>query len=177
MRHQPKAVAAVLGSLIVAAGCSSVSVTTDWDREVAFADYRSFAFLERPERSDRLRRQASPLVERRIDRELTVQIAAKGYEQVPAYRADLLVTYYTDVRQQVVVSHSGWGYRGWRHGTSFRRTYPVGTLVVDLIDRSSRQLVWRGVASGSFGTKAPSDEKIRKVVTKLLHRFPPPPHK
>jgi hypothetical protein len=160
----------------VATGCSSVNVSTDWDREADFSDYRSFSWFERAERPVRppnRRREASPLVEQRVVREVSAQLRAKGYDQVPVRQADFLVTYHTDVHREVRVTHSGYGYRGWRHGTSHRYSYPVGTLIVDVIDAGRRELVWRGVATGSFGSGSPSEDKVRKVVARIMADFPP----
>jgi hypothetical protein len=46
-------------------------------------------------------------------------------------------------------------------------------LVVDVSDTTERRLVWRGVSEGCFNGPTPSDEKVAKVVTKLMKRFPP----
>jgi hypothetical protein len=52
-------------------------------------------------------------------------------------------------------------------------SYPEGTLVIDVIDRKSRELVWRGVGAGAFPQMNPSNEKVDKRVTRILQTFPP----
>ena len=49
-----------------------------------------------------------------------------------------------------------------------------GDLVIDIIDRKRRELVWRGVGEGAFTTSNPSDKKVAKRVATVLQTFPPP---
>jgi len=51
-----------------------------------------------------------------------------------------------------------------------------GTLVIDILDRSSRELLWRGSAEGLFLDPRRGDqdqETIDRVVRDVLSRFPP----
>jgi hypothetical protein len=169
--------AGLLIALMLVTTCSSVSIRTDFDAEASFDAYESFAWFERPDRSRR-KAKPSPLVERRIEREVKSALEAKGYQEASPRRADILVTYHTSVRDKVRVTHTGYTYprrwrRGWGWGTTHVHHYREGSLVVDIIDRRDRELVWRGVAQGAFSTADPSDERVRKVVTKLLVDFPP----
>ncbi len=165
---------ALAATILVAAGCSSVSVRSDWDTTVDFSRYDSFAFHDRRDAGP-----GSPLVHQRIERALTAELTARGFDQVPPPRADLAVTYTTAVQREVRVVHGGY----YRHGPHWRwgywgptrvHTYRSGTLVVDVLDRRDRQLVWRGVAEGAFTRPDPTDERIAQVVAKVLAAFPPP---
>ena len=58
--------------------------------------------------------------------------------------------------------------------TTTSDTYTVGTLVVDLFDAKTKNLVWRGVSSGMLSDK--SDKNIKSLnrgVQKLFQHFPP----
>lgn len=51
-----------------------------------------------------------------------------------------------------------------------------GTLVVDVLDRSNRELLWRGTAEGALIDPRVSDqsqEEIDRIVREVLKRFPP----
>ncbi len=51
-----------------------------------------------------------------------------------------------------------------------------GTLVIDMFDRKSRELVWRGSAEGALLDARRSDqrqEEIDAIVREILRRFPP----
>jgi hypothetical protein len=113
----------------------------------------------------------------RIQRSLSDSLEEMGFGQMSIGQADFAVTFHTGFNRQVVTFHSGFGGGRWgggfRSGTSTRRAYPVGSLVVDVYDIAERRLVWRGVGERVFNSTAPSDEKVSKVVARILRNFPP----
>jgi hypothetical protein len=51
---------------------------------------------------------------------------------------------------------------------------PVGTLVVDIYDTSTQQLIWRGLAHDQLSDKPDKDtKKLEKAVNKMFDKFPP----
>jgi hypothetical protein len=155
--------------------CSTMTVRADHDSQHEFNTYDSFAIFER-QGKERKRPQMSPIVDRRIGAAMAAELEAKGFDSTPPRDADFLVTFYTAVRRRVVIHNSGWyGWRrwGWHGGTRWVNSYPEGTLVIDVIDRRDRRLVWRGVGEGAFTKSNPSDEKVVKRVAKILSTFPP----
>jgi hypothetical protein len=176
----PRFVLTVLTAALITPvlACSSMTVRADHDSQHDFSSYKSFALFERPGKAkdERKRPQMSPLVDRRIGSAMAAELEAKGFNSTSPRRADFLVTFYTAVRQRVVIHHGGWyGWRrwGWHGGTRWVNSYPEGTLVIDIIDRRDRQLVWRGIGEGAFTNNNPSDEKVAKRVGKILKTFPP----
>jgi hypothetical protein len=161
--------------IIPTLACSTMTVRADHDSQNDFSTYDSFAIFER-QGKDKKQAQMSPLVDRRIGAATAAELEAKGFDSSSPRNADFLVTFYTAVRRRVVIHHSGWyGWRrwGWHGGTRWVNSYPEGTLVIDIIDRRDRQLVWRGVGEGAFTKSNPSDEKVAKTVAKILGTFPP----
>ena len=73
----------------------------------------------------------------------------------------------------------GWGWRrfgggGFGEATTTTDTYKVGTVVVDLFDTKTKQLIWRGAASDTLSDN--SDKNIKKLnesVDKMFKHFPP----
>ena len=163
-------------TLVVAAlGCSSMTVRADHDSQYDFSEYAGFALFERKGKEPR-QPQMSPIVDQRIASTVAAELKAKGFESRSPRDADLLVTFYTAVRRRVVIHHSGWygwGSWGWHGGGRWVNSYPEGTLVIDIVDRRHRRLVWRGVGEGAFTKMNPSDEKVAKKVSKILASFPP----
>jgi hypothetical protein len=55
--------------------------------------------------------------------------------------------------------------------------YTEGTIVLDFYDAKSKQLVWRGTASGALSSNKPSmeevQEKLNGIVAKMLAEYPP----
>ena len=161
--------------LIPTLACSSMTVRADHDSQNDFGAYSTFAVFERQGKENR-RPQMSPIVDRRIGASMAAQLEAKGFASTSARKADFLVTFYTAIRRRVVINRAGWygwGRWGYRGGATWVNSYPEGTLVIDIIDRRSRQLVWRGVGEGAFTSTNPSDAKVAKRVAKILKTFPP----
>ena len=154
--------------------CSSMTVRADHDSQNEFDAYSTFAIFERQGKESRP--QMSQIVDRRIGISMATELEAKGFDSTSPRNADFLVTFYTAVRRRVVINRTGWygwGGWGWRGGATWTNSFPEGTLVIDIIDRHNRQLVWRGVGEGAFTTTNPSDQKVAKRVSKILRTFPP----
>jgi len=73
----------------------------------------------------------------------------------------------------------GWGWRrfgggGFGESTTTEQDYKEGTLVVDLFDAKTKQLIWRGSAEDTLSSKAEKNEKnLDKGVEKMFKDFPP----
>ena len=70
----------------------------------------------------------------------------------------------------------GWWGGGWGVGdnTTTVQNIPVGTLLVDLYDRNTHNLVWRGVSQEQVSTNLEKDSgKLQKAVDEMFYHFPP----
>ena len=70
--------------------------------------------------------------------------------------------------------HSGFGY-GSSYGSSLVREYVETTLVLDVADARTNELIWRGWATGALDQN-PTPDEVQKFVTeaveKILKKFP-----
>ena len=58
--------------------------------------------------------------------------------------------------------------------TTTEQDYKEGTLVVDLYDAKTKQLIWRGSAEDTVSNDAAKNEKnLDKSVVKMFKKFPP----
>ena len=173
-----------IAAVSVLSACSSASFRSDWDTQADFTDYSQFSWFERiPRKMPPPGPSVSPIVVDRVERSVVNELEAKGFRSVPVKSADFLVTYYVGVDRRVSIHHMGYGWGGccwrwgwgggWRGGHSRVFTYPVGSVVVDVIDSGNRQLVWRGVGEAVFSRPDPSDERVAKVVSRIMVVFPP----
>ncbi|HEX3436085.1 MAG TPA: DUF4136 domain-containing protein, partial [Pseudacidobacterium sp.] len=67
-----------------------------------------------------------------------------------------------------------WGGMGMAEATS--STITDGTLVVDMYDPATKQLVWTGAASGTINLSSKQQKNLKnldKAVQKLLKNYPP----
>jgi hypothetical protein len=163
--------------LIITASCSSVSVNSDYDKNVDFSSYKTYAFYKTG--IDKV--EISDLDKRRILRAIEEQMAAKGFTK--SENPDLLVNIFTKSREQVNVNqfNTGWGYGwgfGWNPymmgGQTTVSTSTEGTLFIDLIDAKKKEMIWQGEGSGILTKNtAKKDEKVAEFVSKILAQYPP----
>jgi hypothetical protein len=178
-----RGIAVVTLSLAAFAACSTVRVTTDYDPEVDFATVDTYAWLDQRSGVEGDRADVTSLLDQRIRHAIDDVLQGKGLALVPRDEARVLVSYHLGVETKLDVNtiHTGYGYgRGWygaggsTHTTV--REYEEGTLLIDLVDALSRQLVWRG--SGEARVRRSTspeqrEERIRKAVAEILADFPP----
>ena len=164
--------------LFIVASCSSVSVNSDYDKNVDFSSYKTYAFFKAG--IDKV--EISDLDKRRILHAIDEQMAAKGFTK--SENPDLLINIFTKSREQVNVNqfNAGWGY-GWGFGwnpymmggsQTNVSTSTEGTLYIDIINAKTKELVWQGIGTGYLTTNAEKkDERIAEFVAKILEKYPP----
>ncbi len=164
--------------LFLLASCSSVRVNSDYDKNVSFDGYKTYAY----HKSGIDKVEISDLDKKRILRSIDEVMTAKGMTK--SENPDLMINFFTKEREQVDVNqfNAGWGY-GWGWGwnpwmwgggnTSVYR-YTEGTLTIDFIDNKKKELVWQGMGEGVLTKNAEKkDENIKEFVTKILEQYPP----
>ncbi len=163
--------ALMLISLAVVAGCSGISVSTDYDTSVDFSEYNTFSWMEPPKSGGY---DLDALMSARIKDAVDNQLVEKGLKKASS-DPDLLVVYHTGKQSQIQIDSWGYGYWG-RGGGVDAYSYEEGTLVVDLVNAATRMLVWRGTAESAL-LESPSaqerTENINKAVVKIFASYPP----
>lgn len=169
MRAQPIA----LLILAFAAGCASVQVMSDWDREVDFAKYRTYRWA--PTESSQIETGGThfSLLDKRIRRAVDRELQAKGLVLREGGDADVMVVYQAKVRDKIDV-YRHYGYRRWGSSVDVRE-YREGNLTLFMVDpRMEEQVVWQGWAVGVVEDRPEESEaKINEAVAKMLLNFPP----
>ena len=167
----------------VLSGCSSISVSRDFDASTDFSALKTFAWqhAEQPQTGDP--RLDNDLNDERIRNAVNATLAAKGFRPVGRDDADFLVAYFTDHQRKLssgsVSVGVGRGSSG-RHGgvgySSGVSDYDQATLTLDILNSSDEKMVWRGVGSRSSyegSNPAKSVRIINESVEKILAKFPP----
>ncbi|CAM3738688.1 putative lipoprotein [Flavobacterium saliperosum S13] len=163
--------------LFVLGACSSVRVDADYDNNVDFSQYKTYAF----QKSGIDKAEISDLDKKRILRAIDAEMTKKGYTK--SETPDLLVNIFTKERERVDVNQysAGWGYGwgwGWNPymwgGRNYVTTSTEGTLYIDLIDAKKKELIWQGKGSGYLEqSREKKEERINEFVAKILVQFPP----
>lgn len=180
------AVLLVLG-LAFTAGCTGVRVSQDYDPGTDFARLQHYAWQTDQEEENGNPLADNPLLRQRIRDAVNQSLAGKGYREVPADQADFLVRHRYQVRQKIgsenvrtgigIGTGSSGTFGGIGIGTGGGvREYNEGTLVIDIIDAGTGELLWRGMGSREVFAHSSPEETTRAVnetVTKILAPFPP----
>jgi len=156
--------------LSLAAGLALAKRSVDYDQEADFTKYKTFTLSqENP--------LPNPLAEKRLQKILLEVLLEEGLEEA-AEGGDLIVFSHgtTGTKKQVYVDNYGYG--RWRYGwgttTATVQEFEVGTLVIDLVDNETEQLVWRGVATETISSKPETNEKrFRRTIEKMFKKYPP----
>jgi hypothetical protein len=164
--------------LIVTASCSSIKVSSDFDKTAGFTAYKTFAFTP-----EALNLPLDDINRNRVLTAVTNELAAKGF--VKADNPDVLIDVKIKAQQvQTATATSdyyGAGYR-YRWGGGFSSTtinydsYTEGTLFVDMIDAAKNQLVWQGRGTGTINPDASQqrrEENINYAVKQIFTKYPP----
>jgi hypothetical protein len=174
MKRLTKVIVLMGLALFLANASFAQQVKTDYDRAANFSQYKTYSW-EKVQTPD-------PLWVDRIKAAVDAALAAKGWIQVESGGDISIVAIEINRDQQTLNTFyddfgGGWGWRGFGgfgESTTTSDTYTVGTLVVDLFDAKSKNLVWRGVSSDMLSDK--SDKNIKNLnrgVQKLFQHFPP----
>ena len=172
-----RAVLALMGMMLLfAINSSAGQVKTDYDRDANFAQYKTYSW-EQVKTQD-------PLVVDRIKSAVNAALSAKGWTQVDS-GGDVSVVAMEIIKNQQTLNTfydgmgGGWGWRrfgggGFGEATTTTETYKVGTLVVDLFDAKTKELIWRGNASDTLSNNSNKNiQNLDKDVQKMFKQFPP----
>jgi len=118
------------------------------------------------------------IVDTQIKSSIDSQLAAKGLTKTDADKADLYIGYQASVDQEKQWSAYGTGGLRWGGGMANATSskISVGTLVLDMYDPGSKQLVWTGRATKTLDPGANQEKRqknLDKAMQKLLKNYPP----
>ena len=111
-----------------------------------------------------------------IKQSIDAQLASRGMTKTDSDKADLYIWYETGVNQET--QWDAWGSRsfGMGMGSWTSSTISVGTLVLDMYDPETKQLVWTGSATKTIDTGSNHEKHMKrmdKTMAKLLKNYPP----
>jgi hypothetical protein len=187
MRKATVHASVILLAVLALGACSTMTVSTDYDKTASFAAYKTFDFIPAQE-------VKNPLIRQRIEDAITAQLVAKGLTR-SSDNPDLLIAGHGKLSSETHFDTTSFGYGmgGWGGGywggyggygayggmgssTTVAREVPVGTLIIDLVDAKEKKLIWQAVASDTLDTNARADERdyrINKAMEKIFSGYPP----
>lgn len=168
----------------VLAACASHDITTDYRTDVNFSNYQSFALLpvdptvySNPKLSEISVRRVGTLLGKELARRFTE--AEQG-------AADFHVRYFVVLEDRMKVENynatfgmyrSGYGYRyGFDTPDLHNTYYQQGSIIIDILDSKTDEVVWRGSTEGKVNDRlspAERDNRVADQLAELMAKFPP----
>lgn len=179
-----------VAAFMALSGCASgPEVRADYDRSANFGSYKTFAFAS-PLGTDRNGYQS--VVSQHLKAATKLELEARGMRQV-ADSPQLLVNFNASLSDKLQVhstpamgvgmTRGYYGYRGGMYAAwpmyadqTTVTQYKEGTLNIDVVDASRKQLVWEGVVTDSIDQKMMDNVEaaINVAVKAAFAKYPVP---
>jgi len=170
MNAKSLAAALVLSTLALSAQAQKPQI--QWNSKYAFDGVETFAWQDTPDTS---LEEQNPFMHSLIKNTIEAELATSGLTEVEA-NPDVWVNYHASTTTEVQLrtdsygysiggyGMAGWGYYGMAAGPVSSTTraveYTKGTLVVDIWDAASKELVWRGMVTDTLPDNVQKAEKL-----------------
>jgi Domain of unknown function (DUF4136) len=179
--------AALMGTATAFAG----NVQTDYNHSADFSQYKTYSWGKV--------KTTDPFFVTRVQNAVNQQLQAKGWTLAPT--GGSVTVFATDNihdQQEIQTMYDGlgggwgggWGWGGWGWGggwgpgfgsgvaTTTTTNQNVGNLVIDLFEGSSKQILWRGIATENLSSNdAKNTKQLDQDIAKMFKTFPPKPGK
>ena len=159
--------------LLACAIANAQDVKSNFMPGTDFSKYHSYKWVD-------IEKGAHPnqIVDAQIKQAVDQQLSTKGLTKTTDDKADLYVGYQIAVDQEKQWNAYGMGggvrWGGMANATS--STINVGTLVLDMYDPATKQLVWTGNATKTMdpsSNQEKNQKNLNKAMAKLLKNYPP----
>jgi Domain of unknown function (DUF4136) len=176
-----KAAVLVLGMTLIAGSSTAFASThSEYTKSYPLQTLKTFAF------KDQHRISRDPLANNEIwandvKGAIRRNLADRGFAETTSGRPDFYVAFYVGLQDRYDIQSMGYGvpffhrrgWWGWPRGYDvWAVPYTQSTLIVDVIDARTNQLVWRGYDSGTLNSGKPEktlDAAVDHVISKLTH--------
>lgn len=174
-------IAACLALAVSACG-PSIHVTTMSAPNATFAQLHSFRILTPPPRNSGRPMPDDPMLVNSISNQVlntsvTDAFLARGYSLDPS-APDFTVAYYASARERLNVTLWDYGYPGrwggwYGPGPVEVMPYTEGTVIIDVINAQTRELLWRGRGQAvTSDDPAEYQQHLRDAVKAIVKKFP-----
>lgn len=167
---------------LLAACASKPTIRSNLDPAADFSKFQTYGYFDEVTgRAPAYDSFATRYIKNAIDHELQLRGFKKSNEP------QLLVNTHVQTKDKVQVTETPYagGYYGYRYGmygwgagvSTSVDNYTEGTLNVDVVDVTSKKLLWEGIAVGRIHEKSRDDPQaaINEVVRQIFEKFPTQP--
>lgn len=174
---------------LLGACATPMKISVDHNPDADFSDLKTYNWLPEPQKKAGDPRVDNELMDKRVRITVEAQLNSMGYEKVTEGKPDFKLGYYVAIKEKTDVTYINnyYGYGpGWHTNPAagpgyapvqpVEVTYEVGTLIVDVVDSETNELMWRGWAQAEINTVKPPKEEgkqLKEAVQKIFAQFPP----
>lgn len=174
--------------------CSTVSVTSDYDKSVDFTKLKTYEYYGWADGSDKL---LNSLEKDRIEAAFEAEFTKRGIKHVES-GGDMVIALYIMTQDKTqynaTTTSMGGGYGGyggyygygpgygWGPGMGVSNTtvseynYTVGTLVIDIFHPGEEKLIWESIGKKTIEDNPQKAEKnLPKVIAEIMKPYPVQP--
>jgi hypothetical protein len=184
LNTQGRLAAAGLAAIMLFGCASGPDIRADYDKAADFGKYRTYGFVAQAGTDTGDFKSLSTQI---LQNAAARQMESRGYTR--SDNPDLVVNFKGKLEEKVDVDSTpapyygpGWGYGGW-YGAPYggwggtqvtTRRYNVGTLVMDVVDREKRQVVFQGGVEGVVTKEAMQNREaaINRAVEYIFSKYP-----
>lgn len=172
-------------SALTLVGCASgPKIHSVYEQGINFSEYKTYSFVDKLDPSGE--QQYRTLTNKYLQEAIRKELNLRGLTE--SETSDLLINFHVSTKEKIRSTTSpsmNGGYYGYRGGYGYSygmgygsetrvSQYTEGTLNIDVVDASQKQLVWEGVAVGKL--KEPKENKLRgdvlTVVNQIFAEYP-----
>lgn len=163
--------------------CSSLRTSSQYDEERDFSSFKKFSFMGWTSDTRIMSDDDKALIEQSVKNELE----SRGMEY-SKFNGDVVISLFIIIdqgtQQSAYMDHytpfGGYTYSvpwAWHYGygkPNYRQhTYETGTLIIDMFDEKSKQLVWQGIVQGKVNEKPEARQyRLPKVISAVFKDYP-----
>jgi len=168
-------------ALVAGSGSAFASAHSDYTKSFPLQTLKTYAFKEQH------RISRDPLADNgiwatNVRDAIRQDMQSHGVVEATNGNPDFYVAFYVGLKDRYDLDSVGYGmplfhrgfrsgWRGWPRGYDvWAVPYTESTVIIDLIDAHTNQLVWRGYDSGTLNLDKP-DKTLTKAVDNVLSRF------
>jgi hypothetical protein len=185
--------ACLVGFLVLTGACNLselvVKINTDHDQSAQFSQYRTYNWYQPEPTASSSGEGVNPSLQQHLKRAIEQEIAKKGLQKTTD-NPQVLLAYDVSVKKpaqlpaQNNAAGTGYGYAyqvGYRYDYGHAKmanfqpvdNYIPGTLIIDVIDASSKELVWRGWAEDVVEDFNADYRTVENYVDDIIDKYPP----
>ena len=153
---------------VLTLSCSTMQTSVDYDHTVNWSQFHTFQITGGTQSPD-------SFTQRRIEDGITQALQSKGWQAVTS-NPDVTVTPHVVLsaeKQWNAMGTGGFRRFGGGMATATQTNIPIGTIVVNMTNDKTGELIWRGMAQDQVESNGKDAGQIQQAMQDMFKNFPP----